>query len=514
MIFYYSFFTKHSLIHVHLHRKLKRRFSMITNLQAIVLAAGKSTRLNTDKSKMIEKICGQEMILYTTRLLEQLKIPTTVVVGYQKEMVHEAITRFHKDRIHFEVQEEQYGTGHAIVCARNSFKEEHILIMKGDMPLVPADIIEKLYNAHIESNASVSFIISHNDDPSGISYSRVVKSNDEIKVVQAKDLTQDYTDHCYVNAGIYVVTKAFLEKNIHEIEQNHESKEFDFIDIVKIASDQNLTITTIQASFNHIRGIDNFQELWAAEQVKRSELIKYWMDNGVRFSVAQNVHIDLDVTIGAGSYIGCGVHILQGSKIGQNCAIHEFSAIENSILEDNVIILSHCIIKDSYIGQSAQVGPFAHITTSSRLEAHAIIGNFVEVKRSNIGVHSKAKHLTYLGDAQIGNNVNIGAGTITCNYDGAHKNQTIVKDGAFISSNNSLVAPVVIEKNAFTAAGSTITDFVPEDALAIARARQINKEGYAKKLRARAKNTPEEDASFIGAVKTKNDSKITDPRSS
>ena len=481
---------------------------MITNLQAIVLAAGKSTRFNIDKSKMLEKICGQEMILYTTRLLEQLKIPTTVVVGYQKEAVQEPIINFHKDRIHFEVQEEQHGTGHAILCARNSFKEEHILIMNGDMPLVTSDIIERLYNKHIESQASVSFIVAHNDDPSGVSYGRVVKANNnKIKIVEAKDFNGDYTDHCCINAGIYIVSKRFLENNIEVIEKNDESKEFYFTDIIKIASDQNETITTIQTSFDRIRGINNFQELWAAEQIKRAELIKYWMDCGVRFSVAQNVHIDLDVTIGSGSYIACGVHILQGSKIGQNCYIHEFSAVENSTLEDNVTILSHCIIKDSYIGYAASVGPFAHVTSSSRLEAHAVIGNFVEVKRSTIGIHSKAKHLAYLGDAQIGNNVNIGAGTITCNYNGVHKNQTVIKDGAFISSNNSLVAPVVVEKNAFTAAGSTITDFVPEDALAIARSRQINKEGYGKKLRA-GKVKIEPVASFIAAIKTNNDNNL------
>lgn len=485
---------------------------MITNLQAIVLAAGKSTRFNINSSKMVEKICGQEMILYTTRLLEQLKIPTTVVVGYQKDAVQEVITNFHKERIHFEIQEEQYGTGHAIVCARNSFKEEHILIMNGDMPLVTSDIIERLYNSHIESQACMSFIVAHNDDPSGQSYDRVIKDDNKIKIVQAKDFNGDYTDHCCINAGIYIVSKSFLEKNIQEIEKNDGSTELCFTNIIKIASDQNVIVTTIQTSFDRIRGINNFQELWAAEQIKRAELIKYWMENGVRFSVAQNVHIDLDVTIGSGSYIGCGVHILQGSKIGQNCFIHEFSAIENSILEDQATIYSHCIIKDSYISACAQVGPFAHVTSSSRLEANAVIGNFVEVKRSTIGINSKAKHLTYLGDAQIGNNVNIGAGTITCNYDGTNKNQTIIKDGAFISSNNSLVAPVVIEKNAFTAAGSTITDFVPEDALAIARARQINKEGYAKKLRMQAKHKDDQDSSFIGAVRPKNDTKASDPR--
>lgn len=480
---------------------------MINNLQAIVLAAGKSTRFNTEKTKLVEKICGQEMILYSTRLLEQMNIPTTIVVGHQKEVVIEVIEKHHKDAVHFVVQEEQHGTGHAIVCARDSFARNQILIMNGDMPLVTPEIIERLYAKHMETNAEVSFIVAHNDDPSGVSYGRVVKEQDnKIKIVEAKDFKGDYHDHCCINAGIYIVSKSFLEKNIEEIEKNEQSKEFYFTDIIKIASEQNATITTIQASFDKIRGINTFQELWAAEQIKRAELIKYWMEKGVRFSVAQNVHIDLDVTIGAGSYIGCGVHILRGSKLGQNCFIHEFSAIEGSILEDNVSILSHCIVKDSHIGKNSSVGPFAHVTAHTRIEENAIIGNFVEVKRSSIGAGSKAKHLSYIGDAQIGANVNIGAGTITCNHDGVEKHKTIIKDGAYIGSNNTLVAPVVIEKGAYTAAGSTITDLVPEDALALGRARQVNKEGYAKKLR--NKKTQEIHDSFLGAVKGSNDSSL------
>lgn len=481
---------------------------MINNLQAIVLAAGKSTRFNTEKTKLVEKICGQEMILYSTRLLEQLNIPTTIVIGYQKEVVQEVITRQHKESVHFVVQEEQHGTGHAILCARDSFQRDQILIMNGDMPLVTPEIIDRLYAKHMETNAAVSFIVAHNDDPTGLSYGRVVKENDnKIKIVEAKDFKGDYNDHCCINAGIYIVSKSFLEKNLEVIEKNEESKEFYFTDIIKIASEQNEIITTIQSSFDRIRGINTFQELWAAEQIKRAELIKYWMEQGVRFSVAQNVHIDLDVTIGAGSYVGCGVHILRGSKLGQNCFIHEFSAIESSILEDNVSILSHCIVKDSFIGKNSSVGPFAHVTSNTRIEENAIIGNFVEVKRSSIGAGSKAKHLSYIGDAHIGANVNIGAGTITCNHDGVEKHKTVIKDGAYIGSNNTLVAPVVIEKGAYTAAGSTITDLVPEEALAIARSRQINKDGYAKKLRAR-KTKQEVQDSFLGAVKGPNDNSL------
>lgn len=481
---------------------------MIQNLQAIILAAGKSTSFNTSKSKLAEKICGQEMILYPTKLLESLGIPTTVVIGHQKELIQGIIQAHHKNNVHFVVQEEQHGTAHAIECARNSFIQEHILVMNGDAPLVKKETVEKLFAKHIESGATISFVIAHNEDPSGHPYGRVVKQDgNKIKVVQAKEFDGDMNDHCCIDAGIYIVTKKFLASNINEIEKNDTNKEFYFTDIIKIASEKQEPITTIQAPFDHIRGINNFQELWAAEHIKRSELVKYWMDRGVRFSVAQNVHLDIDVEIGAGSYIGCGVHILRGSKIGNECFVHEFSAIQASTLADNVEIYSHCIIKDTHIGARAKIGPFAHVTEHTTIEDDAVVGNFVEVKRSSIGKKTKAKHLAYLGDATIGSHVNIGAGTITCNHDGTKKHTTTIKDGAYIGSNNTLVAPVTIEENAFTAAGSTITLTVPQDALGIGRARQVNKEGYGKRLRA-GKTKTEETASFIAAVKTNSDTNL------
>jgi bifunctional UDP-N-acetylglucosamine pyrophosphorylase/glucosamine-1-phosphate N-acetyltransferase len=482
---------------------------MIKNIQAIVLAAGKSTGFNTNKTKLAEKICGQEMILYSTCLLESLNISTTVIVGHQKELIQEIIAKKHQDRVHFVVQEEQHGTAHAIACARDSFVEEHILIMNGDVPLVKAETIEKLWDKHITSQATVSFVVAHNEDPSSYFYDRVVTHNgNTVKIVKSKELDENSNDHCCVDAGIYIVTKKFLTSHIQEIEKDEANKESYFTDIIKIASEKKENISTIQASFDQIRGINTFQELWTAEHIKRSELIKQWMERGVRFSVAHNVHIDIDVQIGAGSYVGCGVHILNGSKIGANCFIHEFSAIQNATLEDDVNIFSHCIVKDAHIGARAKIGPFAHVTENTTIEEDAIIGNFVEVKRTVVGKKSKAKHLAYLGDAVIGTGVNIGAGTITCNHDGTKKHPTTIKDGAYIGSNNTLVAPVVIEENAFTAAGSTITMNVPQDALGIGRARQVNKEGYGKKLR--SGKTKTEQASFIAAVKTNNDTKLSE----
>lgn len=266
------------------------------------------------------------------------------------------------------------------------------------------------------------------------------------------------------------------------LKKNKTTKEFYITDLIDIASKKNLPIATTTAPFDQIRGINTFEELWAAEQIKRAELIKHWMNNGVRFSFAQNIHIDRAVSIGSGSFIGCGVQLLGNTKIGKNCTINAFSLLDNATLGSQVVIKSHSVIENARIDTQTQVGPFTHVRENTHIKSHAIIGNFVETKNSTIGHHSKAKHLTYLGDAIIGSQVNIGAGTITCNYDGVKKEKTTIEDKAFIGSNNSLVAPVTIHKNAYTAAGSVITDDVPINALAIARVRQTNKDGYAQKI--------------------------------
>ena len=280
-----------------------------------------------------------------------------------------------------------------------------------------------------------------------------------------------------------LLTKVFYNNYIATLNDNNASKEFYITDLVKIASHNNLTVATIKAPFDTIRGINTFQELYMAEQIKRTELINYWMDNGVRFSFPQHVHLDLNVIIGQGSSIGAGVYLRKNSSLGKNCTIKEFSCLENVIVEDNVTIHQHCVIKNSYIKAEAEVGPFAHLRSNVTIGQNSVIGNFVEIKNSTIDMHTKAKHLSYIGDATIGSHVNIGAGTITCNYDGINKHKTVIKDHAFIGSNNAIIAPVTIGHNAFTAAGSTITADVPDNALAIARTQQTNKYDYAQKLK-------------------------------
>ena len=447
-------------------------FMSARNLQAIVLAAGKSTRFRTEKTKLIEKICGQEMVLYVTKNLENIGIHTTVVVGHQRETIKKVLKKHHEENIEFVIQEEQKGTGHALLCAQSSFKKDDILILNADIPLVTKEIIEELYKQHIQTKATLSFVTSYISDPASGAYGKVIKNDNHIQIVEAKDFTENMDETSLINAGIYIVKKSFLEKYISQLKSNNGSQEFYVTDLIKIACENDYTVTTISAPFDHIRGINTFKELWIAEQIKRSEIIRYWMDHGVRFSLAQSVHIDKDVEIEAGTFIDCSVHLLHGTKIGKNCTIQGFSTLSKAQVGNNTTVYPHSIIDDSIIGNNTKIGPFACVHEKSTVGDNSIIGNFVEVRKSKIGNQSTAKHLTYLANSKIGSQVTIGAGTITCNHDGQQYKKTTVEDNVFIASNNSLVAPVIIAKNTSTEPGSVITNEVTDQTCSICAVEQ------------------------------------------
>jgi len=459
--------------------------TLSNKLQAVVLAAGKSSRFKTGNTKLVEKICGKEMILFPTNLLWQMGIESIFVVGYQKEIIEKIVSENKKSSdytVNFVHQKEQLGTGHAVACTKDLWDKDHILILNGDVPLVTNETIESLYKRHIESNAAISFVVSHYIGTDH-AYGRVIQDEKSIRIVEAKDFNETvYDSKCCINAGIYIAKTKFLQDCINNITTQNAAQEFYLTSLVEMAYEKKLKVVTSYAPFDQIRGVNNFEELWAVEQIKRSELIKHWMHNGVRFDLAQKIHLDVDVQIDTGSTIGSGVHLLGNTKIGKNCHVRKFSTIENSTLEQDVEILPNTIIRDSYICKNAKIGPFAHVRNNSTIEQNAVIGNFVEVKKTTVGKNSSAKHLSYLGDTVIGKQVNIGAGVIICNYDGFKKHPTIIKDNAYIGSNNTIIAPVNIGKNTFTAAGSTITQDIPDNSFAIARAKQINKENYVKKL--------------------------------
>lgn len=466
------------------------------SIQAIVLAAGKSKRLNSGKSKLLEKICGQEMVLYPLELFKELGISPIVVLGHEHEKIEPIINSKNYSEISFVHQAEQLGTGHAVMCALHHLQADDILIINGDMPLVTPNLINQLIEKHRTTQAAISFVTAHNSDPSLGSYGRVIQDNDGVRVLEAKEFTGDANIHCCVNAGIYLVKKDYLITTLASLQKNATSAEFQIPDLINIASAQKLIVTSVAAPFDEVRGVNTYKELWATEQIKKSELITYWMNNGVRFASAHYSAIEIDVTIGAGTYIASGAHITKGSRIGQNCTIGEFTLIENSTVADECIILSHCVIKDSHVHAGAEVGPFAHMRNHAQVGEKTVIGNFVELKNSHVGMDTKIKHLSYLGDATVGNNVNIGAGTITCNHNGILKQKTIIEDSAYVGANNTLVAPVTLGANCFTAAGSVITENVPPNALGIGRSRQINKDGYALKLKKKKEHNTQDSSVY------------------
>lgn len=456
-------------------------------IQAIVLAAGESTRFGTKISKLSFSICGEPMVTYPIKLLFRLKIKTTVVIGFQEKIVKEIVENCEVPNISFIEQKERLGTGHALLCTKNSWNSENILVLNGDIPLISQKIILALLKKHKNSNATLSFVTANCVSAASSNYGRVIEEEGKISIVEARNFTGKEKIGQLVNAGVYLVKRKFLDKVLQKIKPNEKTGEIYITELIRHASENGEKVSTTLEPFDSIRGINTLRELLEAEKIKRSEIISTFMENGVRFASAQNVCIDLDVSIGANSFVGSNTTILKGTRIGENSTIFGSSIISQSRIGNDTKILPFSVIENSEICENATVGPFAHLRTGTILEKNSLVGNFVEIKKSTLGENSKAKHLSYLGDTEIGKNVNIGAGTITCNYDGFNKNKTLIEDGAFIGTNNALVAPVTIGKGSITAAGSVITKDVPDNTLAIARERQTNKEGYAKKIREKLK---------------------------
>ncbi len=461
--------------------------SLNTTIQAIILAAGKSSRFHTKQTKLLAPLCGQPMILYPIQLLQSLGISITLVLGYQAEEIahalatNKSISEKIKTDISLVMQKEQRGTGHALLCTQQNWYADNILVINGDMPLVSQQIVESLFKKHTETNACLSLITAEYEYAEHSGYGRIIETDNHISIIEAKHLdTTNYAERT-INAGIYLINRSFLHQYIDKLTANSDTQEWYITDLVEIASKNNLAVCLVSVPFTTICGVNTLAELAITEQIKKTEIIKSWMDRGVRFAMPQSTHIDLAVTIEPDTYIKSGVHITGNSHIGAHCKIGEYSILHNVTLEDHVSVHAHSVIHDSLIKSEAIVGPFAHLRNNTIIETKSVIGNFVEIKNSKIGHDTKIKHLSFIGDAYVGNKVNIGAGTITCNYDGVNKNRTHIGDNSFIGSNNTLVAPITIHDNAYTAAGSTITKTVPEHALAFGRALQINKENYKKK---------------------------------
>jgi len=464
-------------------------------IASIILAAGLGKRMKSDIPKVLHPVAGKPMLFYPVEVVKSLGIDKVVViVGHKAEEVINTLQEVRsqesgvrsqkKFQIQFVKQEPQLGTGHAVLCAEDSLKawKGNILILSGDVPLITRETILGLLDLHAKKKALISFISSIVEDPAG--YGRVVrgKNNTVLKIVEDKDASQREKRISEINTGIYFIDAAFLFSGIKQIKKENAQGEYYLPDLIGMAVKQKkrvAALTHINAA--EVMGINNRIELSEANEEMRERINNKLMLSGITLIAPETAYIHKGVKIGRDTTIYPNVFLEGDTNIGERCIIEEGCKIINSSVGDGSVIKSHSVIESSQVGQNVSIGPFARLRPECIIEDKARIGNFVEIKKSRLGRGTKANHLSYIGDAIIGKDVNIGAGTITCNYDGIKKHQTIIEDGAFIGSDTQLVAPVKVGKNAYIGSGSTITKNVPPGSLALSRAEQRNIEGWVER---------------------------------
>jgi bifunctional UDP-N-acetylglucosamine pyrophosphorylase/glucosamine-1-phosphate N-acetyltransferase len=452
----------------------------------VIMAAGKGTRLKSKRAKVLHEIAGQPLLAHVIRAAQQIVAAEDihVIVGHQAEAVRAAVGPM---GVKFVLQAEQRGTGHAIMCAREQVAGyQNILVLSGDVPLIRPETIARLRDLHLAKKAAMTILTAEPSDPFG--YGRVIRASagsDHVKaIVEQKALSKSQQKEREINSGIYAFATKPLFANIDRLTTANAHGELYLTDMAALLVKSKATIVALKAGdAAEVLGANTLAELASLDATLRARKCADLMASGVSIYRPETCVIDPDVEIGADTILEPFVQLLGRTRVGSDCRIRSFSVISDSQIADNVLIRPGCIIDQSSVAAGAQLGPYSHIRPASEIGEGAHVGNFVETKKTRLGRGSKANHLTYLGDSDIGAGVNVGAGTITCNYDGVNKHMTVIEDGAFIGSDSTLVAPVRIGKGAYVAAGSTITEPVPADALALGRTRQTTKEGWAAKRR-------------------------------
>ncbi|HCX90050.1 MAG TPA: bifunctional UDP-N-acetylglucosamine diphosphorylase/glucosamine-1-phosphate N-acetyltransferase GlmU [Deltaproteobacteria bacterium] len=442
----------------------------------VILAAGKGTRMKSNLVKVLHPLMGEPMLSFPIEVARKINSQDIILVtGYQAELIRE---RFKGEGLTFVEQKEQLGTGHAVLCTKDTLKDfkGDILILCGDVPLIKEDTVRALIEVHQEGSSAVTVLTTKLPNPEG--YGRIIRGDDGgiLRIVEERDATDLEKEVKEVNTGIYCAKASYLFQALQMVGRENKQSEYYLTDIVAIATEHDEKVKGFLAEDPfEVMGINNREELAKANEVIRREILYKLMMNGVGIIAPQTTFIERDVRIGIDTVIYPNCYIQGNSQIGKECIIEPGSMITNSIIGDSVIIKTCCVISDSKIANRVIIGPFAHLRPDTELEDKVKIGNFVEIKKTKIGEGSKASHLSYLGDATLGRGVNVGAGTITCNYDGLKKNQTIIEDNVFIGSDTQFVAPVKIGEGAYIGAGSTITEDVPSGSLALSRAKQVTK---------------------------------------
>jgi len=442
--------------------------------KTIILAAGEGSRMKSNTPKVMHKILGKPMISYVIESAKEADSEDIVVVtGYKRDIVMKQI----KD-VSFAYQEKQLGTGHAVMTAENFIGEEgNIIILYGDMPLITSETLRNLVQKHTETDAAVTVMSAIVEDSTG--YGRIVRTEGNFsRIVEHKDANSEEILINEINTGMYCFKAKDLKFALSKLNNNNSQSEYYLTDTLEILLKQNLEVGTVIAKeADEFYGVNSRLQLSVACEVMKKRININHMHEGVTIINPDATYISKDVVIGRDTIIYPNTTIEGNTCIGENSVIGPNTNIKNSKIGDNTVV-EHSVLLDSIVGNSTAVGPFAYIRPNSNIGDNVKIGDFVEVKNSNIGDNTKASHLSYIGDADVGSNVNIGCGTITVNYDGKNKNRTIIDDNSFVGCNSNLIAPVKIGSDSYIAAGSTITENIESNSLAIARSRQTIKKNW------------------------------------
>src|SRR5919106_1808050 len=459
----------------------------MSDTHVVILAAGQGTRMKASLPKVLHRVAGRPMIEYALRTARSLSPQTiTLIIGYQAEAVRTHLAQH--GQLHFAVQEPQLGTAHALQQAEAVLAGQAgtLVLLSGDVPLLGPATLQRLLATHNGANAAATVVTALVGRPYG--YGRIVRSRGRIaRIVEERDASPAERAIKEINSGIYAFDLAPLWDALRSIASQNVQGEFYLTDLVAIYKRRKLPVEALVLDDVHeTRGINSRSELAEVSRIVRQKKNEELMAAGVTIIDPATTYIEDDVQVGPDTVIHPGV-ILEGqTRVGSACEIHAHVRIADSELADRVTVNNFCVIKGTRIADGASVGPFAHLRPETVVGERAKVGNFVELKKTSLGVGSKANHLSYLGDATIGSNVNVGAGTITCNYDGTRKHATVIEDGAFIGSDTQLIAPVRVGKGAYVGAGSSITEDVPAGALGIGRGRQTNVEGWVERKKAEA----------------------------
>jgi len=471
----------------------------IAGLAVVVMAAGLGKRMRSKQGKVLHPVAGQAMVLYSVGLgLRVAGDRVAVVVGHQADLVRQVIDRATSGKrggspVAIVEQREQLGTGHAVLQSRPVFAvgkrgaPSCYLILSGDTPLLREATVRELLRVHEAERATVTILTAVLEDASG--YGRVVRAHSAergvSRIVEERDANAEEQAIREINVGTYVVDGEFLFSALEKLDPSNAQGEYYLTDIIHRAVEQGRRVSAVVLDNpDEGLGVNTRRQLAEAEQVVRQQIRDRWLDAGVTMIDPASTWIDAAVTIGKDTVLYPNVTLEGATVIGEDCVLRSNTRLTRCIVGNGVEILDHCVCADSHIEDGAHLGPFAHLRPGVVVRKKAKVGNFVEMKKTDLGEGSKANHLSYLGDTKIGKGVNIGAGTITCNYDGLRKYQTVIGDGVFVGSDTQLIAPVTVGAGAIIAAGTTVTEDVPADALVIGRVPQVNRAGWAARRRA------------------------------